>query len=229
MLSEAVHNVVKGNSKSDRGSSALLRSRPDSSLGERQIFLFAFVCLAVGIVLGYVIRTIDPLSPSVMAPPRASSQVTPAPRIPMRSVAAIGAPLEAELKSDPKNEALLIQLGNLYSDHRAYPKAIEYYNRALQLNPRNVNVRTDLGTAYWYAGSPQKAVAAYKKALSIDPSHIQTLFNLGVVYKDGLKDYARAIAVWEKILKFHPDSPETTRVEHMIESARGQVAVLNQP
>ncbi len=194
-----------------------------SSLGEWQVYLFAFVCLVAGMGLGYLIRGVT--VPPTQAPVAASASAQQA-RGGMGSVPIdqIGAALEETVKRDPKNTALLIQLGNLYSDHRAYLKAIQYYTRALELDPRNANVRTDLGTAYWYADFPQEAITAYKKALFIDPSHVEALFNLGVVYENGLKDYARAISAWEKLLEFHPHSPDRKRVERMIEFARREEA-----
>ena len=175
-------------------------------------------------VLGYLIHGLAPPATSVPASARASDPPSRASNGSLPAIDEIGAPLEAALKSDPGNTDLLIQLGNLYSDHRVYLKAIQYYKRALKINPQNVKVRTDLGTAYWYSGFPDKAVSEYNQSLSIDPSHFQTLFNLGVVYEKGLKDYSRAISAWNKLLEFHPQSPDRNRVERMIESARQEEA-----
>jgi cytochrome c-type biogenesis protein CcmH/NrfG len=195
-----------------------------SSLGERQIFLFGMVCLVAGMVLGYMIRGLSPTATAATASaPRQESQS------PAGAVTQVGfndsiAPLEAALKSNPKNLALLIQLGNLYSDHRVLPRAIEYYNRALEIDPKNVKVRTDLGTVYWYSGLPDKAIGEYKASLLIDPTHFETLFNLAVVYEDGFKDHARAVETWEKLLQFYPKHPKRAQVEQLIESTKQEAA-----
>jgi cytochrome c-type biogenesis protein CcmH/NrfG len=195
--------------------------RPRSALGERAIFLFAFVCLIAGIAIGYMLRGITspgmvaPATPSV-TPPAASNQA------PLASFNSAIGPVEAALKADPNNTKLLIELGNLYYDHHVYSTATAYYQRALQVNPRDVNARTDLGTAYAYSGLPKQAVAEYQKALAIDPRHFRTLFNLGVVYETGIKDPARAIATWQELLKLYPRDPNRNRVESLIQSAKQQ-------
>jgi cytochrome c-type biogenesis protein CcmH/NrfG len=192
--------------------------RPTPALGERAIFVFAFVCLTAGIGVGYLLRgitsptTTAPATPSVTLPGVANEAS-------QASFHSAVEPLEAALKADPKNAKLLIELGNLYYDHHVYSTATAYYQRALQINPRDVNARTDLGTAYAYSGLPKQAVAEYKKALAIDSRHFRTLFNLGVVYETGLKDPVRAVAAWEKLLKLYPRDPNRNRVESLIQSA----------
>ena len=193
-------------------------------MGERAIILFVFICLFAGIGIGYLLRGI--VSPTTMAP-----AMPPITRPNVKNEASLVSfdsavePLEAALKSDPQNPKLLIELGNLYYDHRVYSTATAYYQRALKLNPRDVNARTDLGTAYAYSGLPEQAVAEYQKALAIDPRHFRTLFNLGVVYDTGLKDPVRAIAAWEKLLKLYPRDPNRNRVESLILSAKREEVV----
>lgn len=192
---------------------------PASSLGERAIFLFAFVCLTAGIAIGYVLRGI--MLPEMAAPATHSATPPRAPsETPLPPLDSAVEPVEAALKANPNNVKLLTELGNIYYDHHVYSKATTYYQRALQLNPRDVRVRTDLGTAYVYSGLPRQAVAEYRQALAIDPRHFQTLFNLGVVYETGLKDPAHAVATWQKLLDLYPQNPDRNRIEKLIQSAK---------
>ncbi len=195
---------------------------PGSALGERAVILFVFISLVAGIGIGYLLRGI--MSPTTMSPsmppvtqPGTSKEASSV------SFDSEVEPLEAALKTDPQNAKILIELGNLYYDHRAYSTATAYYQRALKINPGDVNARTDLGTAYAYSGLPQQAVAEYQKALAIAPRHFRTLFNLGVVYDTGLKDPARAIATWQKLLKLYPRDPNRNQVESLIQSAKREV------
>ena len=194
-------------------------ARFSSAMGERAIILFMFICLVAGTGIGYLLRGI--MSPTTMVPATASVTLSGASnKASPASLDSAVAPLEAALKADPQNATLLIELGNLYYDHRVYSTATAYYQRALQLNPRDVNARTDLGTAYAYTGLPKQAVAEYQKALAIDPRHFRTLFNLGVVYETGIKDPARAIAAWQRLLKYYPQNPDRNRIESLIQSAK---------
>src|SRR5574337_1795710 len=183
----------------------------------REAYLLAMVCLISGLLLGYLFRGSSPVPSSVpvtAGAPMPATGASPGAAAPVtaESLQPLAAPLLAALKADPKNVETMVQLGNLYYDHRVYPQAIEYYTRALELRPNDVSVRTDLGTAFWYSGFPDRAVAEYKKSLAVDPTHANTLFNLGVVLKEGLRDSAGAIAAWEKLLKANPQHPEKQRI-----------------
>jgi cytochrome c-type biogenesis protein CcmH/NrfG len=196
---------------------------PSSGWTGREAYLLAVVCLLTGLAIGYFIRgSSAPTVSAASAPAAPTSAATVNPAAMGGDVDLQAAPLKMALTTEPRNFDLLVQLGNLYYDKRVFATAIDYYRRALEVKPNDVDVRTDLGTAYWYSGFPEKAIAEYKESLKVDPGHAQTLFNMGVVYKDGLKDPAAAVAAWEKLLKLHPDHPDRVRIQGMIEDAKKQ-------
>ena len=53
-------------------------------------------------------------------------------------------PLLQKLKTNPKDTAVLAELGNLYFDAQDFARAIGYYEKVLKLAPKNVTVRTDM-------------------------------------------------------------------------------------
>ncbi len=203
------------------------QNRPNASWTSREAYLLALVCLTAGLLLGYLLR--GPSSSRGGAPaaesagaPAGGSTAGGAAMPSAQALEPLAAPLLAAVKVDPANADAVIQLGNLYYDHKLYSQAIDYYNRALAIRPNDVNVRTDMGTAYWYTGSPERAVAEYEKSLAIDPTHANTLFNLGVVRSQGLKDYKGAVATWEKLLKTNPQYPNREKVLELMEQAKSQ-------
>jgi tetratricopeptide (TPR) repeat protein len=125
-----------------------------------------------------------------------------------------------QLKSDPNNVGILVELGNLYYDDKQYPSAIEYYKRALALQPANTNVRTDLGTAYWYMGNADNAISEFNKSLTYEPTKVDTLFNLGIVQFKGKKDSSSAIATWQKLLATNPLYEHKDKVQKLIAEAQ---------
>jgi cytochrome c-type biogenesis protein CcmH/NrfG len=135
-------------------------------------------------------------------------------------IAKAAEPLLVQLQSNSKDVDTIIKLGNLYYDSRAYPQAIEYYEKALSIQPGNADVRTDLGTAYWYTGDPDKAIASFEKALTVRPNHPGTLFNLGIVRWQGKKDPKGAVIAWEKLLQTNPGYPQKDQVQMLIERAK---------
>ena len=146
----------------------------------------------------------------------AQQQQAPSPEM----LAKAAEPLLTQLQSNPNDVETVIKLGNLYYDGKAYPQAIQYYEKALTLQPKNADVRTDLGTAYWYTGDPDKAIASFEKALAIRPNHPDTLFNLGIVKWQGKKDPKGAVVAWEKLLQTNPDYAQKDQVQMLIERAK---------
>jgi tetratricopeptide (TPR) repeat protein len=180
----------------------------------------AIMMLMIGVLGGYALSL--PARPIAAAPAPAASQPAPAP-------AAAGATLADEnalaayrdmLARDPKNLQAAISAGNLLYDAKRFAEAIPYYQQAMALDSKNVNVSTDLGTALWYTGRADDALKQYAQSLAIDARHAQTLFNMGIVKSEGKRDYAGAVASWERLLADNPSYSNASSVRSMIAEAR---------
>ncbi|MGO9518163.1 MAG: tetratricopeptide repeat protein [Candidatus Korobacteraceae bacterium] len=203
-----------------------------------QAYTLAVITLAIGIAVGYFARGSAP-APAANETAQASSapagmgggamggaqlpgigsaqqQQGASPEM----IAKAAEPLLAQLKTNPNDFDTIVKLGNLYYDGQAYPQAIEYYQKALNIQPNNPDVRTDMGTAYWFTGNADQAIANFDKSLAIRPNHPGTLFNLGIVQWQGKKDPKAAIVVWEKLLQTNPDYPQKDQVQSLIERAK---------
>ena len=120
-----------------------------------QAYILAVICLLAGIAVGWLLRgsgspgpTVTGDAASATAPPATAPQVPPAVRL-KEMADTKAAPLIEQLKSDPNNVKLLVNIGNIYYDAQQYPNAIEYYRQVLKLQPANTDVRSDMATAYW--------------------------------------------------------------------------------
>lgn len=202
-----------------------------------QASVLAGVCLLVGIAGGWMVRRststppaaqgVSAAAPVVAAVPGQPApanfgvgSATPSPQQLKEAADAQAAPLLLQVKADPKNPALLANLGNIYYDAKQYPAAIEYYERSLKLQPADTSVRTDLGTAYWYTGNADTAIAEFSKSLSYDPQKADTLFNLGIVKWQGKKDGPGAVAAWKKLLETNPAYPDKEAVLQLMAQAQ---------
>ena len=192
-----------------------------------QAVALAVVSLLVGTGGGYLIRQSQLRSKAPTAAALSTPSATNAPSMPLspaqlNDVANTQAAAKLEqLKADPTNTALLIDLGNIYYDSKQYPAAIDYYKRALVLQPDNASVRTDFATAIWYSGDADTAISEFNKALTYEPSKPDTLFNLGVVKWQGKHDGPGAIAVWQKLLQTNPSYENREAVLQLIAQAKG--------
>ncbi|MGA3079902.1 MAG: tetratricopeptide repeat protein [Terracidiphilus sp.] len=201
---------------------------------QKQAILLSVVCLIVGILGGWFIRSLQTPTATGSAQAEPVSEPTanaaaPAPQTPnpsrLKEMADTQAePLLDKLKSDPNNPDLLTSIGNIYYDAQQYPMSVEYYGRALKTKPSDAAVRTDMATAYWYMGDADSAIAEFNKALRYAPNNPNTLFNLGLVKWKGKMDSAGAIADWQKLLAANPNYEAKDKVDQMIAEAKTQSA-----
>jgi tetratricopeptide (TPR) repeat protein len=134
------------------------------------------------------------------------------------------APLVAQLKFEPNNVAVLVNVGNLYYDARQYPTAVDYYGRALKVTPADASVRTDMATGYWYMGDADRALLEFNQALSYAPNSANTLFNRGLVKWKAKKDAAGALADWQQLLTANPNYRAKDQVQQMIAEVKGHTS-----
>jgi cytochrome c-type biogenesis protein CcmH/NrfG len=213
---------------------------------KKETIITAVVFLAVGFLAGYITdaqinwsahqKTAQTATAPSEMPPAGGAASTPAGGAtspqglpeghPPIDSAAIIKQLEDMAAQNPKDADIRLKLANFLYDQKQYSKAIEWYQRALELNPRDVNARTDLGTAYFYTGRPQDALHEYDKSLAIDPKHEQTLLNVIVVNLEGTHDFAAAQKGWDRLSKLNPNHPALAGLKEQINAARtsGNVA-----
>lgn len=132
--------------------------------------------------------------------------------------------IEAQYKDviakDPKNYEAIVGLGHLYFDTGQPEKAIEMYQKALEINPNDANVRTDMGTMYRNLGNFDEAIEEFRKSASIDPKHEQSRYNLGVTLYQDKNDLKGAADAWEELLKINPNHPNAEGLKQAISQAR---------
>jgi hypothetical protein len=127
----------------------------------RQLAVVCVVCLATGVVAGYLLRGSAP-APVQTSAARAQAPATPQPamgesagqmqaqqmpqKMPtlgdMKRMADIkAAPLLPKLKSDSQNPRLQNQIGLIYESAHQFKEAAGYFERSLHYDPKN-NQRT---------------------------------------------------------------------------------------
>jgi cytochrome c-type biogenesis protein CcmH/NrfG len=206
---------------------------------KKETIITAVIFLAVGFLAGYITdaqmnwngrqkaaQTAGP--PSEMPPPGAASApaggAMPPQGLPEGHPAIDSATIIQQLEGmaaqNPKDADVRLKLANFLYDQKQYPKAVEWYQQALELDPKNVNARTDLGTAYFYMGRPQDALREYDKSLAIDPKHESTMLNAIVVNLEGTHDLVAAQKAWDRLNKLNPNHPALPSLKDKINAAR---------
>ena len=207
---------------------------------KRETIITAAIFLAVGFLAGYITdaqinwsarqklaqapATSSEMPPSGSAPAAPGGGATSQEGLPKGhppiDTAAVIHQMEDAAAQNPKDPELLLKLADYLYDQKQYDKAIEWYQRALELDPNNVNARTDLGTAYFYTGRAQDALREYNESLAIDPKHESTLLNSIVVNLNGTHDVAAAQKAWDRLHALDPNHSALAALKEQIDAAR---------
>ena len=131
--------------------------------------------------------------------------------------------LEQMSSGDPQNPDYPTQIANIYYDAGDYGKAIEYYQRSLNLRPKDPNVETDLATCFHYLGQHDKALEILNKVLEYSPGFPEALFNKGIVLVNGKNDVRSGIEVWEELLRLNPGFPKRAQVQQRINELKASI------
>jgi Tfp pilus assembly protein PilF len=105
------------------------------------------------------------------------------------------------------NEELFQAMANCYSHMKLFDKAMEYYEKALDINPNNAI--TNFNYALLFHNNfknPQKAKVYYEKALKIVPNNLKVLNNYAILLMDKLSNPKKAKVYYEKALKIDPNN-----------------------
>ncbi len=176
----------------------------------KQVYAMALVCLAAGLVIGYLFRgsqsPAPPPQPVANIQPPAAAANTQMPGLEeMKQMAdKKAAPLLEKLKSDPNNADLLIQVGKIEAGTHQFKEAASYYGKALQVDPKNVAIRTEMASCMFYTGDVDGAISQLQVALHYNPKDANSLFNLGMIKWQGKQDSQGALAAWQELLKSNP-------------------------
>jgi tetratricopeptide (TPR) repeat protein len=102
--------------------------------------------------------------------------------------------------NDTKNVSTLIHRAQELIKSKNYEEAIEYLNRAMELDAKNARIPFFHGMCYFYMKDYDNALSDFNKSLTINPSDTEVILNTGLAkyYKNDLqgamKDYTNAIS-----------------------------------
>ena len=183
---------AKGGRTSDTDKNSFVRS--EFAIGA------AIVCFVLGFFVARVVSTPNPLAQT--SGPRQQNTAIPIQRVSNDDDWI--ASLEAQAVKSPKSAVSWTRLGNAYYDTDQYLKAIDAYEKSIELNPVDPNVLTDMGVMYRRLNRPEDAIKQFERASMVDPSHDLSMYNKGIVLLHDLRDTQGAIDTWETLAKRSP-------------------------
>jgi len=97
-----------------------------------------------------------------------------------------------------------LRKGDSFERKEEYDKAIECYDKALEIDPANANAWGAKGWALYELGKSDEAIKCYDKAIEIKPKAARFWNNKGVVFDD-LEKFDEALRCYETAIDVRPN------------------------
>ena len=107
------------------------------------------------------------------------------------------------VENNPKFHDPYIQLGNIFSDMND-PRAVDFYNGALNMNPDDVSTLYQLAIYYKEHEKLDKAMNTYRNILAVDSTHARSYYNMGFLKLVYAEKYDEAIKYFTKAISHEP-------------------------
>lgn len=96
------------------------------------------------------------------------------------------------------------QLGCIWADRGDRFTAIEYFERAVDMDPHHARALFRLAAENALHGNDEEAIRLYEQSLSKPPYYLGALINLGLLYEDQ-ENYAAAAYCFRRVLEHDPN------------------------
>jgi len=107
--------------------------------------------------------------------------------------------------AESSNPMLCIVLGDIFPSTGERERAIQMYQRAVELSPNDPQIRAVLGKYYFGRKHYAEAAKAYSKAAELDPN--QPFYQIYLAYShNGLGEHEKAIELGRRLVKDATDS-----------------------
>ena len=96
-----------------------------------------------------------------------------------------------------------------------YEKAIDMFQRIIEIDPTNYRAYYNLGIANFNLSKIKEAKECYEEAIKIKPDYKHCLYNIGLVYENE-GDFQEALKYYEKALEIDPRFPYASNARNQI-------------
>jgi Tfp pilus assembly protein PilF len=111
------------------------------------------------------------------------------------------------MRSDPENEAVYANAANYYARRRDWKQALQYYDRALQINPASSVATVEKGRIFLEQDQTDQAVDSLSRALEVDSHSFDAYILLASAYEK-MGHIKEALAAAEEAQRIRADAPE---------------------
>ena len=109
-----------------------------------------------------------------------------------------------------KGVAPIVMLAELYIAKKNGEKAVQYYQKALDLAPENIGIMMKLADFYLKSSNYPEAIVSYEKVLQQKSDFLPAMNNLAFLYTEEGGDLDRALKLANTVSKKLPDNPDVS-------------------
>lgn len=124
--------------------------------------------------------------------------------------------IQDQLKSDPNNLNLLMNLGHLFLDTNRPGEAIPIFEKVLSLDPNNLDSKVDIVVANMKLGRTNNQLEKLDEILKIDPTYDYALYVKANFLSTISKDYQGALDILRDLEKIVTDQDKLKTVKSSI-------------
>ncbi len=111
--------------------------------------------------------------------------------------------VRALLKTNPKNPALLKEIGRLLLNINEYTRAVDSFRMAIEAGETSAETHYFIALSYKMSGKPLSGIESARKAISLDPENAEYIMLLGLLHID-LQDPEKANQVLQSTNESYP-------------------------
>jgi tetratricopeptide (TPR) repeat protein len=178
--------------------------------------IYAIVMTVLGVILAFYIIFGEFDSKSVTDVNTTGGQQNKSSGVSLENIQKMNQ-LRDQLKANPNDSRIQLELANLQFDSGMFEEAIPNYKNYLKSDPENADVIVDLGVCYYNLKNYPTAISEMKTALKYNPKHQTAMMNLGIVNlaagnMDKAKDW------FQKAMNIDPNTEIGKRAKELLDS-----------
>jgi len=130
------------------------------------------------------------------------------------------ADMEAQIKGDQQNIALLDQLAKLYIENGDMQKAVDTYIKALKIKPGDADMHKELGKTYFLKGNYNQAVVQLQQAIELKPEDAYAHYYVGQIYAfrtDEGRNIVEGIKELKEFIRIQKEGPDVEKAKQYID------------
>lgn len=130
------------------------------------------------------------------------------------------------IKRDAYNHYAIYSMGLYYYQKNDFTKALENYNKAIQMYPYNAEYYLNRGSCLYRLNIFDNAEADFEKVLELNPNDIFVYKNRGILFFE-TGEFQKAYEDFKKFLKYYPDDKVINELKLKCEILFNEIKIFN--